>query len=291
MIKKDALHPFIFEQTDIRGNLAHLNQSYTDALAHQDLPLVIKLALGELMVASALLTATLKMNGAMVLQIQTSGQLKLLVVECTSKLELRATAKWQGDIADDARFIDLIKNGQCVITLDPDDSEPYQGIVPIEGETIAEMLEGYMIRSQQIETKLWLTCDGEAAAGMMLQKLPGDKTEDTDAWNRVGILGNTVKQAELQQLSVQSLIKALFNEEDVRLFDEKSIQFYCKCSRDGVASMLKMLGKAEIEEMLAEQTVIDVNCDYCNAKYSFDAIDSAALFSSDQQQDANQSIH
>lgn len=291
MIKKDALHPFIFEQTDIRGNLAHLNHSYTDALIHQDLPLVIKLALGELMAASALLTATLKMDGAMVLQIQTSGQLKLLVVECTSKLELRATAKWEGEIAENAPFIDLIKDGQCVITLDPANSEPYQGIVPIEGETIAEMLEAYMIRSQQIETKLWLTCNGETAAGLLLQKLPEATSNDTDAWNRIGILGNTVKETELQELSVQSLIKALFNEEDVRLFDEKPIQFYCKCNREGVASMLKMLGKAEVESMLTEQTVIDVHCDYCNQQYTFDAIDSAALFSSDQPQDGSHSIH
>lgn len=287
----DTLHPFIFEQTDIRGNLAHLNQSYTEALAHQTLPLVIRLALGELMAASTLLTSTLKMDGAMVLQIQTSGQLKLLVVECSSKLELRATAKWDGDIADDTPFIDLIKEGQCVITLDPENSEPYQGIVPIEGDTIAQMLEGYMTRSQQLDTKLWLTCDGQQAAGMLLQKMPGVANEDEDVWNRVGILGATVKDQELQQLSIQSLIKTLFNEEDVRLFDEKPIQFRCKCSRDGVANMLKMLGQAEVEGMIAEQTVIEVNCDYCNQHYAFDAIDSAALFSDDNAQDRSQSIH
>lgn len=146
---KDTLHPFIFENTPIRGNLIHLNSTFSFALAHQHLPFVIKKALGELMAASALLTSTLKMDGAMVLQIQTKGLLKLLVVECSSSLEIRATAKWDGDISEETQFLELIKEGHCMITLETKGSEPYQGIVPIEGETIAAMLENYMLRSQK----------------------------------------------------------------------------------------------------------------------------------------------
>lgn len=288
---KDTLHHFIFENTPIRGNLVHLNSTYIFALEHQHLPSIIKIALGELMAASALLTSTLKLDGAMILQIQTKGQLKLLVVECSSTLEMRATAKWDGDIADDAQFLDLIKEGHCIITLAAKDSEAYQGIVPIEGESIAVMLENYMLRSQQIDTKLWLSCDGTNAAGMLLQKLPEQLIQDTDAWNRIGMLADTVTDEELQTNSAELIITKLFHEEDVRLFEAKSTRFYCKCSRTKVADMLKMLGQEEVDSILAEKEVVEVNCDFCNKQYTFDTVDSATLFAGDIVIKNNRSIH
>jgi molecular chaperone Hsp33 len=290
-MQKDLLHQFLFEDTPIRGNLVHLNSTYRFAVEHQDLPLVIKKALGELMAASALLTSTLKMDGAMILQIQTKGQLKLLVVECSSNLEIRATAKWDGDIVGDEHFLDLIKEGHCIITLDTKENEPYQGIVPIEGESIAVMLENYMLRSQQIDTKLWLSCDGENAAGLLLQKLPEELTTDTDAWNRITILANTVTENELQTNTAERMITNLFHEEDVRLFEAKPTRFYCKCSRVKVSGMLQMLGKNEVESILIEQEKIKVNCDFCNKEYAFDAVDAATLFASNPVLKSNQSIH
>jgi len=290
-ILKDTLHPFIFENTPIRGNLVHINSTYRFALAHQHLPFIIKKALGELMAASALLTSTLKMDGAMILQIQTKGQLKLLVVECSSNLEMRATAKWDGDIADDAHFIDLIKEGHCMITLETKGGEPYQGIVPIEGENIATMLENYMLRSQQIDTKLWLSCDGENVAGMLLQKLPEQLLQDTDAWNRIGMLADTVTDSELQSNSAEQLITKLFHEEDVRLFEAKPTRFYCKCSRAKVANMLKMLGQDEVDSIIAEKENVEVNCDFCHKQYTFDAVDAATLFAGDIAIKSNHSIH
>lgn len=288
---KDRLHPFIFENTPIRGNLIHLNSTFSFALAHQHLPFVIKKALGELMAASALLTSTLKMDGAMVLQIQTKGLLKLLVVECSSNLEIRATAKWDGDISEETQFLELIKEGHCMITLETKGSEPYQGIVPIEGETIAAMLENYMLRSQQIDTRLWLSCDGENAAGMLLQKLPEQLAEDTDAWNRVGMLADTVTDEELQTNSAEHIIAKLFHEEDVRLFEAKPTRFYCKCSRTKVANMLKMLGQDEVDSILAEKEIVEVNCDFCNKQYTFDAVDAASIFAGDTVIKNNRSIH
>lgn len=288
---KDTLHHFMFENTPIRGNLVHLNSTYRLALAHQHLPSIIKSALGELMAASALLTSTLKMDGAMILQIQTKGQLKLLVVECSSNLEMRATAKWEGDITDDVQFLDLIKEGHCIITLAAKDSEAYQGIVPIEGESIAVMLENYMLRSQQIDTKLWLSCDGTNAAGMLLQKLPEQLIEDTDAWNRIGMLADTVTDEELQTNTAEHIITKLFHEEDVRLFEPKPTRFYCKCSHAKVANMLKMLGQDEVDSILAENKNVEVNCDFCHKQYTFDAVDAATLFASDITIKNNQSIH
>lgn len=291
MKENDQLHPFIFEESPIRGNLVHLNSTYSLALANQQLPLVVKKALGELMAASALLTSTLKMDGALVLQIQNKGQLKLLVVECSSNMNIRATAKWDGEIAEDTTFLDLIKDGQCVITLDPKEGKPYQGIVPIEGNSIASMLENYMLRSQQLETTLQLSCDGDSASGLLLQKLPELPSHDADAWNRISILANTVTNNELNTYDAEKLITHLFNEEDVRLFEAKSTQFYCKCTRTGVADMLKMLGKEEVDAVLAEQNAIEVNCDYCNKQYVFDQVDAAALFTDSSTGKASKSIH
>ncbi len=282
---RDTLQHFLFEDTPIRGNIIHLNHTYRQALQHQSLPLVLKQALGELMAASALLSATLKMDGAMVLQLQSKGALKLLVVECSSALEMRATAKWAGEIADQS-FLELIQNGQFVITLDPEQGEAYQGIVPIEGETIAEMLENYMQRSQQIDTSLWLHCDGENVAGMLLQKLPEHPdqhhhNQDYDAWNRVNHLANTVTNSELQNLAPEQLLTRLFAEEDIRLFEEKPARFHCSCSKTKVSAMLQMLGADEVNSILTERDNIEVNCDFCNKQYMFDAVDAAALFTSE----------
>ncbi len=289
----DSLHHFLFEDqlnkpTPIRGNLVHLNQTFQLAMQHQTLPKVLKQALGELMAASALLAATLKMEGALVLQLQSKGALKLLVVECShdliSGLNLRATAKWDEMLTMEIEgysFIELIEHGQFVITLDPTIGEAYQGIVPIEGETIAEMLRNYMLRSQQIDTSLWLHCDGESASGLLLQKLPNLGELDADAWNRVNILAQTVTDEELKNLAAETLLMRLFAEEDVRLFEAKPTQFRCSCSKAKVGNMLRLLGKQEVESILTELDKVEVNCDFCNKQYVFDAVDAAQILATE----------
>lgn len=279
---QDSLHPFIFENTPIRGNIAHLNATYLDALQHQALPALLKQALGELMTASALLISTLKMEGAMILQLQSAGILKLLVVECNSDLEIRATAKWDEALLEqqktDLTFSQLIAKGQFVITLDPKTGEPYQGIVPIEGDSIAEMLEHYMLRSQQIDTSIWLHCDESQAAGMLLQKLPNLHEDDADMWSRVNQLANTVTDAELTELVPAELLTRLFHEEEVRLFNARPIKAFCSCSRDSVANMLNMLGQTEVESIIEEQGSIQIHCDFCNKHYVFDESEAMQLF-------------
>jgi molecular chaperone Hsp33 len=274
----DSLQHFLFENTPIRGNIVHLNHTYQQVLQHQTLPLVLKQALGELMAASALLSATLKMEGTMVLQLQSKGALKLLVVECSSTLEMRATAKWDEARLDEitnGTFLNLVKNGQFVITLDPKEGEAYQGIVAIEGETIAEMLQHYMLRSQQIDTSLWLHCDGETASGMLLQKLPEQLELDADAWNRLNILANTITNDELQTLAPKQL----------------PTKFQCSCSKTKVGAMLRMLGVDEVNSILNERDNIEVNCDFCNKQYLFDAVDAAALFTNEIVVNVSASTH
>ncbi len=280
-MQRDSLNRFMFENTPIRGNTVHLDTTLNQALQYHAYPPPLRTMLGELMAASALLSATLKMDGALILQIQGKGALKLLVVECSAALGMRATAKWDGELLDDFKetdFKSIIGDGHCIITLAPKEGEPYQGIVPIEGDSISEMLEDYMLRSQQIDTRLWLTCSGENAAGMLLQKLPDQPEEDADAWHRISILADTVTNDELQLLEPAQLLTRLFGEEDVRMFSAKPTQFQCSCSRTSVANMLHMLGKDEVESILAERGDVEVNCDFCNKQYNFDAVDAAALF-------------
>lgn len=283
MSKQDTLHPFIFEHTDIRGNLVQLNTSYQAALAHQLLPQVIHHALGELMAASVCLISTLKMEGALILQLQSKGKLKLLVVECDSNLHIRATAKFDESIEQES-FLELVADGQFVISLLQKDREPYQGIVALEGGSIASMLENYMLRSQQIDTALWLFADDTHASGMLIQKLPQQKIDpdlmeaDEDAWSRIHQLTNTITQEELSNLPSTEILQRLYHEETVRLFEGRSVTAKCSCSRDGVANMLTMVGKQEVDSVIAEQGTVQINCDFCNKHYVFDEGEVADVF-------------
>lgn len=294
----DLLYRFVFEGTAVRGNHVHLQHTLTHAMQYQDCPAALRLALGQLMAASVMLCATLKLeNGVMLLQIQGRGPLKLLVVECTSQLTLRATAKWDETISDDAYaamgFAEMVGEGQFAIMLDPKNGgQTYQGIVPLEGDSIAQILENYMQRSEQIDTRLWLACDGEHASGLLLQRLPdsGEDIENIDSisgeapddvWQRIGLLANTVRQEEIAHLSAEVLLHRLFHEEQVRLFYAEAIAFHCGCSRIGVANMLRSLGQAEVDEILEEQKQVEVKCDFCHQAYAFDALDIAQLFTDD----------
>jgi molecular chaperone Hsp33 len=279
----DTLHRFTFDNTPIRGNSVHLHQSFMIALQNQSYPAVLREALGELMAASLLLAATLKMHGALVLQIQGRGALKLLVVECTRQLQtddftVRATAKFTDELKAGS-LPQMIGEGQFVITLDPKDGGVgYQGIVPLEGESIAKILENYMRRSEQIDTSIWLACDGERAAGMLLQKLPNQQETDLDAWNRTNLLADTVQSQELLALTSEDLLGRLFHEEDVRIYQPHKVRFLCSCSRDSVSNMLRMLGEEEIKSIIEERGELEVHCDFCNQHYRFDKVDSEQLF-------------
>jgi molecular chaperone Hsp33 len=295
-IQQDALQRFVFDNTPIRGNIVHLNHTFNTALQHQNCPPVLRAALGELMAASALLAATLKMQGALVLQVQGKGLVKLLVVECNADLSMRATAKWASDSSIDelssADFIELIGEGHFVITLDPKDGgQTYQGVVPLEGNSISEILQNYMQRSEQIETRIWLACDQQSAAGMLLQKLPDQPEQDADAWTRTGYLAETMRQEELLGLEPEDLLQRLFNQEDVRLFDAQPVKFNCSCSRSSVSSMLQLLGQQEVESIIEERGSIEVHCDFCNKDYEFDKVDVEQLFSASVVVPGSQSKH
>jgi molecular chaperone Hsp33 len=277
----DSLTRFLFEHAAARGETVHLDATWQSVQEHHDYPAPLRQAMGELMAAAALLAATLKLKGSLILQIQGKGPVSLLVVECTGDLTMRATAKWAGEIPDGG-LPGLVGDGRFVITLDPKEGkQAYQGIVPLEGTSIAEILQNYMTRSEQLDTRLYLAADDRQASGMLLQKLPDQAGQDADAWTRINHLADTVTSRELLDLSAEAILHRLFHEENLRLFEPQGVSFQCTCSRESVANMLRMLGRAEIDSVIEEQGSVEVQCEFCNQRYSFDRVDTEQVFATE----------
>ncbi|MBB3212058.1 molecular chaperone Hsp33 [Herbaspirillum sp. Sphag1AN] len=300
---KDTLQKFMVENAPVRGELVELTDTWRHVLARRAYPKAVQTLLGEMMSAAALLSANLKFNGMIIMQIHGDGPVKLLVVECDSDLRLRATAKIGEDavISDDAALTQLVNangQGRFVITLDPQDKLPgqqaYQGIVPLDGDNVASVIENYMLRSEQLDTRLWLAADDKVSRGVLLQKLPnvGGKDianispeEELDTWNRLAMLGNTLRTEEMLSTDIDTLMHRLFWEETIRVFEPQQPQFHCSCSREKVGNMLKMLGEEEIAEALSAQDKLAIDCDFCGQHYEFDAVDCAQLFTADSPAD------
>ena len=278
MITGDSLQRFIFEHAPIRGEIVHLDATWQAVLERRDYPPRVRDVLGELMAASALLTSTLKFDGRLIMQVQGSGPVNLLVVECTSNRTMRAIAQWNGEVPD-APLAELVGNGRLAVTIDPlKGKERYQAIVSLEGMTVAEAFENYFARSEQLDTRLWLAADRNQVAGMLLQRLPDSPQPDEDAWMRAVHLGSTITREELLALPVREIIRRLYHEEDIRLFSRVPVSFRCSCSRERVEAVLRMLGHEEIRSILAEQGSIRVDCEFCGGRYEFDSIDAEQLF-------------
>lgn len=304
-VVNDQLQRFMFKTAPVRGEFVTLHQTWHEVLSRRDYPAPVRAMLGEMMAAAALLSANLKFDGALVIQIYGDGPLRMLVVECHADLTMRATAKLSVDAADidpNASFTDLVNangRGRCAITLDPRDKkpgqQPYQGVVPLTDDggpipTIAKVLEHYMHRSEQLDTRLWLAADAQRAVGMLLQKLPltGGTAEaasgapyDADTWDRVCTLGGTLDAPEMLGADAQTLLHRLFWEEPREPMASGTTRFACTCSREKVGGMLTMLGRDEVESILAESGEVEVHCEFCNQRYVFDPVDAAQLFIGD----------
>ena len=277
----DSLQRFIFEHAPIRGELVQLAATWQAVTERHDYPAPLRQVLGELMAAGALLAATLKFEGTMILQLHGSGPVKLIVVECSSGHAMRATAKWEGDIPE-GNLRMLLGSGRFAISLVPESGQQsYQGVVDLNADSIAAALEHYMATSEQIDTRIWLASDERRSAGLLLQKLPERESADADAWPRAEHLASTVKPEELLGLEPQLLLHRLFHEEDLRVFEPRPVFFRCSCSRDRVVGMLRMLGRDEVRGVIAERGEVEVHCEFCNRRYAFDAVDSEAIFAAD----------
>jgi molecular chaperone Hsp33 len=265
----DALQRFVFEHARVRGELVRLDETWREVRRRREYPGPILSVLGELTAASVLLGATVKFEGgALVLQVQGGQPVSLLVVECQPDLTVRAMARWNGGLAglaEHATVHDLAQGGRCVITIDPGRGlAAYQGVVPLEGRTTAHVLERYMARSEQIGTLFALGASEDRAAGLLLQKLP-----DPDLWNRVGHLAATLTRQELLELPGREILRRLFHDEELRLFESMPVRFACRCSRDRVAGVLRMVGPSEVQLALAERGSLEVTCEFCGQAYAF----------------------
>lgn len=273
----------------VRGEWLDLDLAWSQVTERHALPPLATRALGELTAASLLLTATLKQLGSLTAQIVGgSGPARLMVVQCQADGGFRATLKptpdapWPDETPNLIRLLDPAGQARFVVTLDParKGQAPYQGIVPLEGDSIANALERYMERSEQLPTRLWLAADGRRAAGLLLQRLPPGNTveRDVDTWARVQHLGATLGPGEILQIDAMQAIRRLFWQETVSRLETREVRFSCSCSHARVADMLRMLGRAEVDDIVAEQGRVSVNCDYCNAQYEFDEVDCRLLF-------------
>jgi molecular chaperone Hsp33 len=272
----DTLHRFVFERLGVRGELVCLDAAYRAVLSRHAYPGPVQRPLGEALSAVLLLTATLKFEGRLTLQAQGSGPIRTLVVQGTHEGTVRGLARWHGDVPHG----DLHRQfggGHLALTLEPTRGERYQGIVPLEGPGLGTAIETYFGHSEQLPTRLWLAVDGSRAVGLMLQRLPGT-AEDADGWNRTVALADTVEERELLSLPVHNLLRRLFHEEDVRLFEPDPVAFRCGCSRGRIAETLRALGRREIDAIVEEQGDVAVTCEFCNRDYRFDAVDARELF-------------
>ena len=274
---------FIFDQMPIRGLHVQAQEVWQHIVARKNYPVAIRRALGELLAAGALLSSNLKIDGTLIVQVQGRGILKMLVVEATSEHTLRATARWDetAAIADDANLAQLLgDDGVFVLTVQPKNSEPWQGVVPLEGSSIAEMLMNYMARSEQLETRIMLAADDQQIGGLLLQRLP-EETQDDDAWQHICTLADTLTAAELLNLDAQNVLYRLFHETPPRVFPAENLEFACTCSRGKVSDMLLLLGGEEVGSVVAQEGSITVDCDFCHEQYTFDEQDVHALFGMD----------
>ena len=277
MNNSDQSQRFLFEDHPIRGQHVSLDQSWQEIAQQGGLEGRGLSLLGEALVVVALLVDTLKIEGSVTLQIRGTGPLELLVVEANSKHEIRGTARQVGEIDEQADIQQIFGSDVLVITIKTEGAEPHQGIAPLRGIKLSDALEYYFATSEQLPTHFCLTCDAKNASGMLIQKIPG-KLKDDDAWDRVLHLAATVTDDELQRLALGDLLRRLFNEEILRLFDSHDIKFSCSCSRQRTAAMLLSLGKAEASEILESEGEISVSCEFCSANYSFDQIDVEQVF-------------
>ena len=277
MKEQDCLRRFLFEDLGVRGEWVNLNQSWIDSKQYQTLTDPVQEQLGQTLAAAVLLSATIKFAGTLILQAQGDGDVKTLVAHSTDLRKIRVLAR-SNEVTPKGTFLEMIGKGRLVITIEPDKGEPYQGIVAIEKDSLADNISHYFQQSEQLNTKVWLFANETQAAGLLIQELPtqGDFKPD---WDHISMLANTVTKDELLSLNSEEMLYRLFNEQKVRLFDPERIKFECGCNRSKIEKTLISLGKQELESIQQETPIIKVDCEFCGNQQSFNQQDINALFS------------
>lgn len=288
--RNDFTRKFIFEQADMRGEFARLDQSYQQILEiHQYTPAVGAL-LAEFLAASVLLSTTIKFEGRLILQADSAGEIPLIMAECSNELQVRAIARG-AEQATSSNFASLLHKGRLAITIEPTAGQRYQGIVPLQEANLASCIEHYFENSEQLPTRLWLASEAPGggehprASGLLLQQLPAELVTDTQAravhWEHVCTLASTVSDRELLQLDHEQLLGRLFPEDPLRLFTAESANFACSCSRQRCLSALTAISVQELDEILLDEGEISMDCEFCNQQYRFTRGDLSARFNAE----------
>jgi molecular chaperone Hsp33 len=277
----NVLHRYLFEDLSVRGELVQLDEAYQRIISSKEYPAALQKLLGELLVSTTLLTATLKFEGSITIQLQGDGPVSLAVINGDHDQKIRGVARWEGDIADNATLHEMMGKGYLVITIEPKKGERYQGVVGLEGDTLAEVIEGYFANSEQLKTRLWIRTgehEGKAhAAGMMIQIMP-DGTGAPEDFDHLEQLTDTVKNEELFTLPANELLYRLYNQDTVRLYEPQPVEFHCGCSRERSGAAIITVDRAEINDILAEEGSVSLHCDYCGTSYSFDKSEITELY-------------
>ncbi|CAE6879534.1 Redox regulated molecular chaperone. Protects both thermally unfolding and oxidatively damaged proteins from irreversible aggregation. Plays an important role in the bacterial defense system toward oxidative stress [Vibrio sp. B1FIG11] len=283
----NVLNRYLFEDLSVRGELVQLDEAYQRIISSKEYPAALQKLLGELLVSTTLLTATLKFEGSITIQLQGDGPVSLAVINGDHDQKIRGVARWEGDIADDASLHDMMGKGYLVITIEPKKGERYQGVVGLEGETLADVIEGYFANSEQLKTRLWIRTgehEGKAhAAGMMIQVMP-DGTGTPEDFEHLEQLTATVKNEELFTLPANELLYRLYNQDSVRLYEPQPVEFHCGCSRERSGAAIITVERAEINDILAEEGSVSLHCDYCGTSYSFDEAEITELYAQAAQE-------
>lgn len=279
MKESDTLQRFIFEHANIRGEIVHIEKTYQTIMEQRDYPPMVKNLLGEALVSCLLLTSSIKFEGSLSLQFQGDKRLPLLLVQCDNQLNIRAFAQFSEGL-ETVDYATAFLTGKMVLTINQQNqTNAYQSVVPIQATSMSENLTNYFAQSEQVSTQVWLAVSDTAAAGMLLQLMPGqDTTQREQFWEYAVQLGQTVSENELLTLDNQTLLYRLYNETELRVFDSRKTQFLCTCSAEKMKQVLNVLGEQEAQDILEEQGEIDIRCDFCNKEYAFDPIDIALLF-------------
>ncbi|PQJ83090.1 Hsp33 family molecular chaperone HslO [Aliivibrio sifiae] len=288
----NTLHRYLFEDLSVRGELVQLDDAYQQIISSKEYPKAVQNLLGELLVATTLLTATLKFEGSITLQLQGDGPVSLAVINGDNDQKVRGVARFEGDIADDATLHQLMGKGYLVITISPKDGERYQGVVALDGKDLAACFEGYFERSEQLKTRLWLRLgefEGKPhAAGMLLQVMP-DGTGSADDFEHLEQLTDTIKNEELFGLEAEDVLYRLYNQDKVQLFEPQTVEFFCGCSRERSAGAIVTIERAEVDDIVKTEGKVSLHCDYCGTSYDFDSIDVANIF--EEATKGNDTVH
>jgi molecular chaperone Hsp33 len=283
---------FTFGGGRVRGEQVVLEDAWRSIRARREYPAPLASALGELVAACALFTSTLKTlqeDGRLTLQIQGGSPVSLVVVECGAAFDVRAMAQWNEDFDESAlgSLATMAKGARCVLTIDPGgDYEAYQSVVPLQHDTVAATLNAYMAMSEQIPSRFVLAADGGRAAGLLVQELPATggaaPVSDEDQWNRIETLTSTLTSDELLGQDADTVLRRLFlaNESEVRTHAERAVRFRCRCSRERIEGVLRILGENELRGLLADQGKIDIACDFCRERYVLSSDEAWAAFRS-----------